>query len=876
MLSLQCDVNTSESLQKLRCKNELCDVVIVSNDGRQTLAHSCILACHSSVLAAVLQSRLTAEHDWSILRPLIINIGEVSVKNSGIEESEGTINIIEILISLMYGETVEVADVYVPALNEYAHVLGLSDQIFTCLDGTAGKNTKDIQIEKNISEECGPPVLDSCHKSNGNEYEHVEVLSEINLDNQIFPASLSKSPQVKQIVDDSVKDSYEGKDNPENVLSFSMLCSEGQEDDDSCGKAWHDGHISYEKQEDIQSQNCNIVVCKMDQSDTEKSSREEIKIEESAILNITMGEELHPNSFNSDGQHLHQQKRHAKKSFICSFCNSAFHKCGDLVKHVQSMQHFTVQCPVCFIQIKDFEGQRLHFALHDQKLPFICVYCELRFRTRAALTMHTPKHMTMKPDNTEKSLDEFGLNKPVSYQVVDGGTQRSKRMLIDSNGYTYTVKRHKGNHTYWCCALRTKYKRCRATVSQTGDDFKVGGLDHCHDVKQGNVASRILSHKIKQEACKDFSAPASTIVDKVVSQCIDIDKPDYDTLFHNNLIRKANRVRQKMKQDTSSSLDFELNEDFMPSAFMKRDLILGNERHLILATNHQIELMSQAKIWYIDGNPDVQCQPFMKCFSIQTYVSSEDGLTLVPLVHVMMSRSKEKDYKEVFSAILDLLPNSPKVNAISADFDKSLWQALICMFPDITPYGCAFKWGKLMWKKAQKLGIKIESLQEDGWQQNLISKLVALPFLPSEHIESAYSTLCGMVKNHRKFEPLLEFIGNTWISSSLWPVSSWTNFMRPVRTSKDVEGWCHRLNLQLNEVNPIFYNIVWLLLKESESIPLDAKCVTEDKLKKHHKKEVTGIRGQIFNLWDTYQNGDMSSSIFLKKCGALYFSEITT
>ncbi|XP_068219807.1 uncharacterized protein [Palaemon carinicauda] len=397
MLSLQCDVNTSESLQKLRCKNELCDVVIVSNDGRQTLAHSCILACHSSVLAAVLQSRLTAEHDWSILRPLIINIGEVSVKNSGIEESEGTINIIEILISLMYGETVEVADVYVPALNEYAHVLGLSDQIFTCLDGTAGKNTKDIQIEKNISEECGPPVLDSCHKSNGNEYEHVEVLSEINLDNQIFPASLSKSPQVKQIVDDSVKDSYEGKDNPENVLSFSMLCSEGQEDDDSCGKAWHDGHISYEKQEDIQSQNCNIVVCKMDQSDTEKSSREEIKIEESAILNITMGEELHPNSFNSDGQHLHQQKRHAKKSFICSFCNSAFHKCGDLVKHVQSMQHFTVQCPVCFIQIKDFEGQRLHFALHDQKLPFICVYCELRFRTRAALTMHTPKHMTMKP-----------------------------------------------------------------------------------------------------------------------------------------------------------------------------------------------------------------------------------------------------------------------------------------------------------------------------------------------------------------------------------------------------------------------------------------------------------------------------------------------
>ncbi|XP_064094936.1 zinc finger protein 76-like [Macrobrachium nipponense] len=386
-----------QDTEKLRYKNELCDVVIVSSDGQQTLAHSCILACHSSVLAAVLQSRLTAEHDWSVLRPLVINIGEVSVKNSVSEESEGNINVIETLISLMYGEIVNIADVHVPALNEYAHVLGLSDQIFTCLDGTEGKDTKEIKIEENISEECGQTVLDSCHKNNSNEYEHVEALSEINLDNQIFPTSISKSPQGKQSVDDSVADSFAVKDNSENVLSFSMLCSEGQEDDDSCSKAWHDGHIPYDKH-GVQSESCNIVVCKMDQNDPEKSGREEIKHGEgSGILNITVNEQSHTNSFSGDSQQLHQQKRQAKKSFNCLLCNSAFQKCGDLVKHVQSMQHFTVQCPLCFVQVKEFEGQRLHFALHDQELPFFCIYCELRFRTRAALTMHTPKHMTMKP-----------------------------------------------------------------------------------------------------------------------------------------------------------------------------------------------------------------------------------------------------------------------------------------------------------------------------------------------------------------------------------------------------------------------------------------------------------------------------------------------
>ena len=39
----------------------------------------------------------------------------------------------------------------------------------------------------------------------------------------------------------------------------------------------------------------------------------------------------------------------------------------------------------------------MHFSQHEHALPFFCVYCDLRFRTRAALTMHTPKHSTTKP-----------------------------------------------------------------------------------------------------------------------------------------------------------------------------------------------------------------------------------------------------------------------------------------------------------------------------------------------------------------------------------------------------------------------------------------------------------------------------------------------
>lgn len=67
-------------LQWLRGKGVLCDVVVISGDGQQTAAHSCVLAAHSTVIAAVVQGRLASQRDWSVLRPLVISIDDPSLK----------------------------------------------------------------------------------------------------------------------------------------------------------------------------------------------------------------------------------------------------------------------------------------------------------------------------------------------------------------------------------------------------------------------------------------------------------------------------------------------------------------------------------------------------------------------------------------------------------------------------------------------------------------------------------------------------------------------------------------------------------------------------------------------------------------------------
>ena len=73
----------------------------------------------------------------------------------------------------------------------------------------------------------------------------------------------------------------------------------------------------------------------------------------------------------------------------------------------------------------------------------------------------------------------------ITYEVVEGGTIRGKPMLVESSGYTYTIKRIRGPTTEWWCTIRGKALRCHATVRQRGDAFTKGRHDHIHPADPG-------------------------------------------------------------------------------------------------------------------------------------------------------------------------------------------------------------------------------------------------------------------------------------------------------------------------------------------------------------------------------------------------------
>ena len=124
-------------------------------------------------------------------------------------------------------------------------------------------------------------------------------------------------------------------------------------------------------------------------------------------------------------------------------------------------------------------------------------------------------------------------------------------------------------------------------------------------------------------------------------------------LVKRNLVDMARTARKFAIDQHHQKLASEANEDHIPEEFLKGDILKHGKRHLIFATEEQLQLLWKAKSWYIDQTFQCCPQKIKQLFTISAFVSSEDkDAKQVPLVFVLMSSSKRKDYRKVTEIIL--------------------------------------------------------------------------------------------------------------------------------------------------------------------------------------------------------------------------------
>ena len=184
-------------------------------------------------------------------------------------------------------------------------------------------------------------------------------------------------------------------------------------------------------------------------------------------------------------------------------------------------------------------------------------------------------------------------------------------------------------------------------VCQDGSSFSFDIHEiHSHPAHPGGDVAVELTAAVKRTAKQDVFRSAGVIVEEAISEAITSTGSSCPNPSH--LKRTVNRSRQTQRPPEPTDLHFELDTSFTPAGFLRKDIRVGEARHLLFFTDEQLAVLDKAKTWYLDGTFKLVRRPFSQLFSVHAFIKGDSGkLKQVPLAFAMMSRRTKADYKKV-------------------------------------------------------------------------------------------------------------------------------------------------------------------------------------------------------------------------------------
>jgi len=101
----------------------------------------------------------------------------------------------------------------------------------------------------------------------------------------------------------------------------------------------------------------------------------------------------------------------------------------------------------------------------------------------------------------------------------------------------------------------------------------------------------------KELAARNVFASAATATNTVLTQNVASSDPIAALPQPCSITRAANRHRTKNRPRHPKTLDFQLLTEHVPDGFLRQDLAKSTSRHLLLATEEQLQLLSKTKTW---------------------------------------------------------------------------------------------------------------------------------------------------------------------------------------------------------------------------------------------------------------------------------------
>lgn len=390
---------------------------------------------------------------------------------------------------------------------------------------------------------------------------------------------------------------------------------------------------------------------------------------------------------------------------------------------------------------------------------------------------------------------------------------------------------------------------------------------HIHQADKGALKKVVIMKQVKTVALQDIHKPARRVVEDAILNHIEPD--DHQLPKVNNLIRMTNQVREDLRPVEPKDLNFVIDTEYLQSQdFLIGDIHVDEERHILFATPVQLQILQYAKRWFCDGTFKILPKQFQQMWSIHAFIRKGESIKQIPLVLCLMSRRKTRDYVAVFKRLKEVINGDLHVQGFVVDFEKGAWKAIRQEFPNTMIKGCAFHFNQAVWRMTQQLGLKT-TYSKRGPEYRYTRSLMGLPFLPSADIRPAFDQLATRATSP-ELTQLVNYIDNTWLSSTVWLPRNWSIYQLTIRTNNDVEGWHSRINKDIGKAHPSFYVLVPALKREADLVDLSIQLVTEEQVLRDQRSRHRELQGRLHQYWSEYEEGNRTASQLLRECGKVY------
>lgn len=183
--------------------------------------------------------------------------------------------------------------------------------------------------------------------------------------------------------------------------------------------------------------------------------------------------------------------------------------------------------------------------------------------------------------------------------------------------------------------------------------------------------------------------------------------------------------------------------------------------------------------------------------------------------------------------------------------------------PAVKRRGCNFHWSQAVWRKCQELGLQKAYQHQDGVKW-LIKQLLALPYLPAEHIPESLTYLESKTTS-ANISALCDYVRETWLKSTIWRIEDWSVYNRSIRTNNDVEGYHRRLNSKLGpRLN--MYEVVQGLYEEAKMVSINFVLLSQGRHLRRQKRNYRSVSARVFESWRLYEAGEITTGKLLRRC----------